>query len=66
MLGKITDMPGCINAMQFAHARSADLINKNSQLMLAVTHSKEERLGRWHVQSKVKEGITILRKKANN
>jgi len=30
--------------------------------MLAVSHSKEERFGRWHVQAKVKDGITIMRK----
>jgi ribosomal RNA-processing protein 9 len=62
-IGSVTGLPGCINVMRFAHARSADMLNKNSQLMLAVSHSQEEKLGRWHVQPKVKDGITILRKK---
>jgi len=31
--------------------------------MLAASHSKEERMGRWHVQSGVKTGITIIRKR---
>jgi hypothetical protein len=30
--------------------------------MLAVTHSKDEKNGRWHTQKGVKEGITIMRK----
>ena len=31
--------------------------------MLAASHSQEEKWGRWHVQPKAKNGITILRKK---
>jgi hypothetical protein len=31
--------------------------------MLGVANSKEEKMGRWHVQSKAKTGITILKKK---
>jgi hypothetical protein len=31
--------------------------------MLAATHSKEEKMGRWHVQPKVKTGISVLRKR---
>jgi hypothetical protein len=65
ILGRLTNLPGCINDLKFAHARSADLLNKSSQMMLAVTHSKEERLGRWHVLKKVKEGITILKRNSN-
>ena len=55
VLGRFTGLPGCINAMKFSHAKgSTDLITgEQSQfganLMLAVSHSKEERLGRWHV-----------------
>lgn len=49
--------------MQFSHHRTADLLGRCNQLMLAVSHSKEEKLGRWHVQSKAKTGITVLRKR---
>jgi hypothetical protein len=31
--------------------------------MLAATHSKEEKMGRWHVQSKVKTGISVMSKR---
>jgi hypothetical protein len=65
VLGRLTNLPGCINALKFAHARSADMMNKQSQMMLAVSHSGEERLGRWHVQKNVKEGITILKRKSD-
>jgi hypothetical protein len=30
--------------------------------MIAASHSKEDRLGRWHVEKGIKEGITIIRK----
>jgi len=49
VLGRFKGLPGCINALKFSHARSADILTKNTSLSLAVTHSKEERLGRWHV-----------------
>jgi WD40 repeat protein len=49
---------GCINNMKFSNIRGQDFSN----LMLAVTHSKEERLGRWHVQPHVKDGISIVKR----
>ena len=56
VLGRFKDMPGCINVMKFSHAKasSTDMFSGikthfGSNLMLAVSHSKEERLGRWHV-----------------
>jgi len=56
---KIDGMPGCINSMKFSYpSGNTDLSN----LMLAATHSKEDRLGRWHVVPGVKTGITIIRK----
>lgn len=62
--GRIKGLEGCINNLKFSNHRAVDLLNKNSnQLMLACTHSKEERLGRWHVQSGVKTGVTIIRKR---
>ena len=70
VLGRFRNMPGCINALKFSHARSAGLdtfsglkAQFGDNLMLAVGHSKEERLGRWHVQSKTKTGVTIMRRK---
>jgi len=56
-------LPGCINALKFSYARSGDMLAKNASMMLAVSHSKEERLGRWHTQPKTTEGITILKRK---
>lgn len=50
---------GCLNNMRFSNVRGQDFSN----LMLAVSHSKEERNGRWHVQPKVKDGITIIKRK---
>jgi hypothetical protein len=44
--------------MKFSNVRG----NNFNEVMLAVTHSKEERFGRWHVQPKIKDGITIMRK----
>ena len=57
VLGRFSGLPGCINAMKFSHARTSNdlyaggLANSKfgSDLMLAVSHSKEERMGRWHV-----------------
>jgi len=31
--------------------------------MLAATHSKEEKMGRWHVQPKIKTGVSVLSKR---
>jgi len=70
VLGRFKNLPGCINALKFSHARATNDLYTGlktpfgSNLMLAVSHSKEERLGRWHVKSKTKTGITILRRKA--
>ena len=66
VLGRFKDMPGCINTMKFSHARqSADFLHGQSQsrFMLAVSHSKEEKHGRWHVQKNTKSGITLLARK---
>lgn len=55
VLGRFKNLPGCINALKFSHTRATnDLYTGATQqfgsnLMLAVSHSKEERLGRWHV-----------------
>ena len=58
VIKKYGGMAGCINNMRFSNVRGQDF----SSLMLAVSHSKEERLGRWHVQPKVKDGITIIKR----
>ena len=69
VLGRFQNLPGCINCLKFSHARATNDLYSGlhttfgSNLMLAVSHSKEERLGRWHVQAKTKTGITILRRK---
>jgi hypothetical protein len=55
---KLSGMPGCLNNMKFSNVRGQDF----SSLMLAVSHSKEERTGRWHVQPKIKDGITIIKR----
>lgn len=55
---RLGGMPGCINGMKFSNVRGHEV----GGLMLAVSHSKEEAHGRWHVQSKVKEGISIVRR----
>ncbi len=55
---KLQGFNGCINNMKFSRVRGQEFSN----LMLAVTHSKEERTGRWHVQPKVKDGISIIRR----
>ena len=57
---RVTGLPGCLNNIKFSNVRGQDFSN----LMVAVSHSKEERTGRWHVQPKVKDGITILRRNA--
>lgn len=63
MQGRISGLPGCLNAMAFSHHRNMDLLGQTSQqLMLAVTHSKEEKLGRWHVQKGAKNGVTVMSK----
>ena len=49
VLGRFKGVEGCINAMKFSNTRSVDLMTKENNLMLATSHSKEERLGRWHV-----------------
>lgn len=51
-------LSGCLNNLKFSNVRG----QRFDQVMLAVSHSKEERLGRWHLQPKVKDGITILRR----
>jgi ribosomal RNA-processing protein 9 len=61
--GRIKDMQGCINNLKFSHHRTADLLSKSHSLMLAATHSKEEKMGRWHVQPKVKTGVSVLTKR---
>lgn len=61
--GRIKGLEGCINNLKWSNHRAADLLGNKNQLMLAATHSKEERLGRWHTQSGVKTGVTIIRKR---
>ena len=63
VLGRFKGLDGCINALRFSHMRSSEMLNKSLAPMLAVTHSKEDKMGRWHVQPKAKTGLTILRKK---
>jgi WD40 repeat protein len=58
IIKKFDNLPGCLNNMRFSAPTGIDY----SRMMIAVSHSKEERLGRWHVQPKVKEGISILRR----
>ncbi len=53
-----TGLNGCLNNIKFSNVRN----NNFGELMVAVSHSKEERTGRWHVQPKIKDGITIMRK----
>ncbi len=45
---KLGGLNGCLNNLKFSNVRSQDF----GGLMLAVSHSKEERTGRWHVQPK--------------
>ena len=60
-LSSITGLDGCINALKFSNTKGQQTHFKN-EIMLAVSHSEEEKYGRWHVQPKTKTGITILRK----
>jgi hypothetical protein len=57
-LKKLGGMQGCINSLKFSYPAGTDF----AKILLAATHSKEDRLGRWHVESKAKTGITIIRK----
>jgi WD40 repeat protein len=61
--GRIKNVEGCINSLKWSHHKAAELVSNRNNLMLAVSHSKEERLGRWHVQKGVKTGISIIRPK---
>jgi len=71
VLGRFQGLHGCINAMKFSHARASNDLYTGmkstfgSNIMLAVSHSKDERMGRWHSQKNTKTGVTILRKKAS-
>ena len=60
-LNPISGLEGCINSLKFSHSKGQQNVSKN-EVMLAVSHSQEEKYGRWHVQPKAKTGITILRK----
>ncbi len=62
LIKRLDGFDGCLNNLKFSNIRANDFSNT----MLAVTHSKEERLGRWHVTPKVKDGITIVRKTFNS
>jgi hypothetical protein len=59
VIRKLGGLPGCLNNIKFSNVRGQDFSN----IMLAVSHSKEEANGRWHVQPKVKEGISIIRRR---
>ena len=53
LLGKLDGLNGCINTMKFSHhsrASGSELLKqqKMQRLMLAVSHSKDEKDGRWH------------------
>ena len=56
----IEGFAGCINSMKFSHVRGTQTYTDN--IALAVSHSQEERFGRWHVQTKAKTGISIVRR----
>ena len=58
----ISGLDGCINCLQFSNVKGNQTFKKN-EIMLAASHSQEEKWGRWHVYPKAKNGITILRKK---
>lgn len=58
---EISGLPGSLNNIKFSHSKGAQNFKKN-EILLAVSHSEEQRFGRWAVQPKVKTGITILRK----
>lgn len=57
----MTGFDGCLNCLKFSNVKGNQTKLKN-EIMLAVTHSQEEKWGRWHVQPKAKNGISILRK----
>jgi len=57
----LSGFDGCINALKFSNVKGTQTYAHN-QVMLGVTHSQEEKYGRWHVQSKAKTGISVLRK----
>jgi WD40 repeat protein len=59
-LRSLSGFEGCINSLKFSHTKGLE--TKESSIMLAVSHSQEERTGRWNVQGKAKTGITIVRK----
>lgn len=63
VMGKISNLPGCLNSIKWSnHGRNAQMLGSfTSGISLAVSHSKEERLGRWHVQKGIQTGISILR-----
>ena len=58
VLKRLEGLSGCLNCIKFSSVRGTAF----NDAMVAVSHSKEERLGRWHVQPKVKDGIMILRR----
>lgn len=60
-LRAIEGLDGCINSLKFSHSKGRQNLAKN-QLMLAVSHSQEEKYGRWHVDSGAKTGVSIVRK----
>lgn len=52
---------GCINNLAFSDTKGYQTFN-TSEILLAASHSQEEKTGRWHVQPKAKTGISIIRK----
>lgn len=44
----LSGFTGCINCLKFSHTRGAQTYQSN-QIMLAASHSQEEKWGRWHV-----------------
>ena len=47
-MNSLTGLDGCINALKFSNTKGSQNFNKN-EIMLAVSHSQEEKYGRWHV-----------------
>ena len=60
-LNSLEGLNGCINSLKFSHSKGRQALQKN-EVMLAVSHSDEEKNGRWQVVPHVKKGITVLRK----
>ena len=58
-INSIKGVNGSINCLKFCNVNRS---NYNS-IMIAASNSQEQRFGRWNVDSKVKDGITIIRKK---